>query len=162
MAREGHQIDWRLCEERPRPREPPRDDACANVGVATVCVVWLTRVRRCTAARRHIASSYYSITRCFYRRDRRDRRRHSKQQHVAWHNKRPRLPTVPLNRNNAVCVIAKHPLRPARLRLTICLKSDKKNRRINHKIRSTVHEINSDVWLANSNRSVFIVNCISL
>lgn len=25
----------RLCEKRPRHREPPRDDACANVGVAT-------------------------------------------------------------------------------------------------------------------------------
>lgn len=94
-------------------------------------------------------SSYYSITRCFYRRNRRDRRRHSKQQHVAWYNKRLRLLMVPLNRNNTACVTTEHSLLPAGLRLAICLKSGKK-RRINYKIRSVVHEINSDVRLYNS------------
>lgn len=123
MAREGHQIDWRLCQKRPRPRATPRRRLCERRRRDGLrCLAY----RGYVAARRHIASSYYSITRCFYRRDRRDRRRHSKQQHVAWHNKRPRLPTVPLNRNNAACVIAEYPLLPTRLRPAICLKSGRK------------------------------------
>lgn len=126
MAREGHQIDWRLCEKSSGARATSRRRLCERRrrdGLPCLAY-WGTSLH--PAARRHIASSYYSITRCFYRRDRRDRRRHSKQQHVAWHNKRLRLPTVPLNRNNAACVIAEHSLLPAGLRPAICLKSSKK------------------------------------
>lgn len=152
MARKGHQIDWHLCEKRPRSTpEPPRDDACANVGVATACVVWLTGVRRL-----HGGAASYSVELLLHNplllQARRDRRRHSKQQHVAWHNKRPRLPTVPLNRNNAACVIAEHALLPARLR-RLAWNPMQKNRRINYKIRSAVHEINSDVRLHSLNHS---------
>lgn len=94
-------------QEATRDRKgPARDDACANVGVATADVLF--GLRGCVCTGDGITTrNYYSITRCFCRHNRRDRQRHSEreQQHVARHNKRP---MVSLNRNNTACALDEH------------------------------------------------------
>lgn len=100
-------------EERPRcPRRCLCERRRRDASRCLACRGYVGRVGAREDVMRVIQSrSYYSITRCFYRHDEIGDAalRACEQQHVAWHNKRQRLPALPLNCNNAACAIVERP-----------------------------------------------------